>query len=67
MYKLSKINCTKFRKSHSFNENEERKVLKRQYCSHKVYMSHQVSVIDHCFPLNLQVLERNFLTKNFLY
>ena len=37
---------------------------KHQFCAHKVSMSHQRSIVRHCFPLNVQVLEKSFLTKS---
>ena len=34
---------------------------KHQFCSHNIYTSHQMSIVHHFFPLNVQDLEKNFL------
>ena len=78
MYESSQVNCTSFFSSYCTSPREKflKKKLfhewkltqiyfkKHQFCSYNICMSHQRSIVHHFFPLNVQVLEKNFLRKS---
>ena len=81
MYESSKVNCTSFfalnvqvleekflRKSCSISEKLTQIYFKKHhFCSYKICMSHQRSIVHHFFPLNVQVLQEKFLNEKLFH